>query len=299
MNSFVSIENLLSATFNQLGVRFDHAHNMLWTFMASTPRPCFTEELLKNLSQLGSLIAINEGQIPVDGKFRELDYLVIASKMPGVFNLGGDLSTFRECILAGDRYTLTHYAKLCIDVIDMHLNHFHNGITTISLVQGQALGGGLEFALTSDIIVAERSAKMGFPEILFNLFPGMGALSLLSRRIGLRKAEEMCLSGNMYSAEQLLDMGVVDILAEDGEGENAVYRWVQQNKKQRNGYQAIQRAKSVIQPVTRKELTAVTDIWVEAALKLTDRDLKLMDRLVRAQNKRSIEQPVSVDAIAA
>jgi DSF synthase len=44
-------------------------------------------------------------------------------------------------------------------------------MTTISLVQGDALGGGFEAALTSDVIIAEESAQMGLPEILFNLFP--------------------------------------------------------------------------------------------------------------------------------
>ena len=50
---------------------------------------------------------------------------------------------------------------------------FHTPLITIALVQGDALGGGFECALSFDVLIAERSAKMGLPEVLFNLFPGM------------------------------------------------------------------------------------------------------------------------------
>jgi DSF synthase len=50
-------------------------------------------------------------------------------------------------------------------------------VITASLVQGRALGSGFECALASDVIVAETGARMGFPEVLFNLFPGMGPLA--------------------------------------------------------------------------------------------------------------------------
>src|SRR5207249_864252 len=84
------------------------------------------------------------------------------------------------------------------------------------------IGGGFECAMSSDIIVAEESAQLGLPEILFNLFPGMGAYSLLSRRIGARAAEELILSGRVLSAAKLHEMGIVDVLAPNGGGETAV-----------------------------------------------------------------------------
>lgn len=51
------------------------------------------------------------------------------------------------------------------------------------MVQGDAFGGGLEFALSSNILVAEQGTRLGFPEILFNLFPGMGAYTFLYRKV--------------------------------------------------------------------------------------------------------------------
>ena len=52
---------------------------------------------------------------------------------------------------------------------------------TVALIQGDAIGGGFEAMLTNDVVIAERTAKFGLPEILFNLFPGMGAHSFLKR----------------------------------------------------------------------------------------------------------------------
>jgi DSF synthase len=171
-------------------------------------------------------------------------------------------------------------------------------LTTISLVQGDALGGGFEAALASDVIVAEQSAQMGLPEILFNLFPGMGAYSLLSRRIGVRAAEELILSGKILPASELHAMGIVDVLAQDGQGEAAVRDWIARNAKRRNGMQAVFRARQLIHPVTREELDGIVELWVEAALRLSERDLKMMNRLARAQARR-MESGYLVDGIVA
>src|SRR5438128_3560122 len=159
-----------------------------------------------------------------------------------------------------DRRALANYAKLCIDNIYPRTQAFFSpALTKIALVQGDALGGGFECALASDVIVAEESARLGFPEILFNLFPGMGAYSLLARRIGMRAAEELILSGNVLPAAKLHEMGVVDVLAKDGEGPMAVRKWIAANAKRRNGMQAAFRARKLVHPVTREELDAITD----------------------------------------
>jgi DSF synthase len=167
-------------------------------------------------------------------------------------------------------------------------------------VQGDALGGGFEAALTSDVIVAEESAQMGLPEILFNLFPGMGACSLLARRIGMRAAEELILSGKILSAAELHKLGVVDVVATDGQGETAVRNWIAKNAKRRNGMQAVFRARQFIHPVTRAELDGIVELWVDAALRLGERDLKMMNRLVRAQMKRMecAQQPAAGEELA-
>ena len=84
--------------------------------------------------------------------------------------------------------------------------------------QGDALGGGLESLLSFDVVVAERGTKFGLPENLFGLFPGMGAHSILIRRLGVNRAAEMILRGSVFTAEEMYDWGIVYILADPTRG---------------------------------------------------------------------------------
>ena len=266
---------------------FEPAIGALWAYFNPQDLPCYSLELLKAMVVHDQRLIANEGHIDVEGEMREVKYYVTCSRTPGVFNLGGDLSLFQLLIKTRDRDALANYAKLCIDVqYPRSQSFFSPGLTSISLVQGDALGGGFECALAADVIIAEESALLGFPEILFNLFPGMGAYSLLARRIGSRAAEELMLSGKMLPAYKLHEMGVVDVLAPNGQGESTLRSWIATNAKRRNGMQAVYRARQFVNPVTRAELDGVVNVWVEAALRLTERELKMMHRLVRAQARR-------------
>jgi DSF synthase len=127
---------------------------------------------------------------------------------------------------------------------------------------------------------------MGLPEVLFNLFPGMGAYSFLSRRLDRRKAEELILSGRIYTGAELFDLGLVDVLAEDGEGEHAVREYVAQHARKFNMRRAVYEARRRVNPVVLQELLDVVDLWVETAMNLGERDLRIMERLCAAQDRR-------------
>lgn len=253
--------------------------------MHASPRACFTPTLL---AELQSHFASVRAEID-NPEGREYKYLVAVSDVPGVFNLGGDLELFARLIRASDRDGLMKYAVSCIDAVYQSYVHLNRDITTISLVQGDALGGGFECALSCNILIAERGTKMGLPEILFNLFPGMGAYNLLSRKIGSSRAEQMILSGQLYSAEELYDMGVVDILAEKGKGELAVYDYIKRAERAANGYRAMRDVKDTSGRISYQELLDITSIWVDAALRLEKRDLRMMERLVSRQTSTRLK----------
>ena len=209
---------------SQYETEFEPATGTVWGYF--NPKdgvPCYSLSLLKDILEHDQQLMRNGAKVEVDGMMHAVNYYVTASRIPGIFNVGGDLALFSMLIKTGDRQALEHYAKLCIDNIYPRTRAFFSPtLTKIVLVQGEALGGGFECALASDVIVAEESAQMGLPEILFNLFPGMGACSLLARRIGMRAAEELILSGKVLPASELYKMGIVDVLATDGQGETAV-----------------------------------------------------------------------------
>lgn len=252
-----------------------------WQFMRPQERPCYTHSLMADakaaLEQAGTIA----GAAP-----ESLRYLVSGSRVPGIFNLGGDLPHFARLIARRDRDGLRAYARACIEVQHARAAKIDRNYVSISLIQGDALGGGFECALTDDVIIAEKGAKFGLPEVLFGMFPGMGAYSFLSRKLGDAAAERMILSGRIYTAEELHDMGLVARLAEPGEGERAVYAFIREDQRSFRARNALSRIRQHVTPVSFRELADIAEIWVETALDLTDAEVRKMQRLAAAQDRR-------------
>jgi DSF synthase len=296
MNVVTGLCDISQRRYAQLESRFEPEMGVYWAIMKPEPRPSFGATLLLDLREFIDGIMQSHGQITHDGEVHSVNYAILASKIPGVFNLGGDLGLLRTAILNRDRAQLERYAQMCVDDLYPWNRNFDLPITTISLVQGTALGGGFEAALASSVVVAEESCKMGFPEVLFNLFPGMGAYSFLQRKVGRRITEELIVSGNLYSARQLYDMGVIDVITADGTGEAAVAHYVRKHCRGSHGRRAFERVRRDFEAVTKDELLHITAVWVDAAMHLSERDLRMMDRLIRAQERTgvaSLHQPTT------
>lgn len=268
----------------QLRAHYDTETRAMWSRWTPHPRPCFNPALLADIRTYYDFVAATGARIECYGEEQPIEYVVLASGTPGVFNLGGDLDLFKQLIGARDRAGLLRYGRACIDVLYRNYIGHELPVTTVSLVQGESLGGGFEAALSGDIIVAERNARFGFPEILFNLFPGMGAYSFLERRIGQKSAEALITSGKIYSADEMLAMGVVDHVTEKGQGEAEVAALIRRRARSRNGLAALAATRRRVHRLDFAELLDVVQVWVDAALRLTPRDLKLMQRLVARQN---------------
>lgn len=245
-------------------------------------RPCFRTALMEDMWAFLTTITLRDAQRQPG----QLRHVVLASDAPA-FNLGGDLELFSELIRSNNRKMLLEYARRCIDGV----YHLHTGlggdVRTISLVQGDALGGGLELALSCHTIVAEEGVGMGLPEVLFGLFPGMGAYSFLCKRVSPQLAEKIILDGNIYSSEEMHKMGVVDVLVPKGEGEAAVDEIIRKQQRSPHAYLALNAARSIAQPVGYNELMGITEVWVDTALALGEKSLRTMDRIVKAQERLS------------
>lgn len=264
----------------QLDVRWESALGTLWTYMTPVDRPNFNRPMLRDFQRWQAEIR-REFSPAGSG----LKYLVLGSRFPGVFNLGGDLNLFASFIAAGDRDGLVRYGRDCVSILHNNMRRLDLPMVTIALVEGDALGGGFEAVLSFNVIVAERSARFGLPEIAFGLFPGMGAHSLLARKVGLARAEEMILSNKLYTAEEMHELGIVHVLAEPGRGEEAVRAYIAKNGRRHAGHFGIYEASTQVNPITLEELNAIVETWADSALCLTEADLKLMKRLVDAQSR--------------
>ena len=266
----------------ELDVLYQAETAALWTYMRPSGRPSFTPPMLRDFEDWQRLIGENfgPGQVP-------LRYLVLGSRAPGVFCFGGDLELFERLIRSGDRDGLVRYGYRCVQILHRNMHTIDLPMLTIGLVQGAALGGGFEALLSFDYIVAERDATFGLPEILFGLFPGMGAHALLSRKLGSAMADRLIVSNHTYTAEEMYELGIVHLLAENGEGLAACEDFIRKSERRHPGLVNARRAMKVTNPIGLSELKRIVDLWAEAALQLSDSDLKIMNRLTRAQERLS------------
>lgn len=265
---------------DQLDVLYQEETQALWTYMRPEGRPSFTPTMLADFENWQKLIVrgFGPGKVP-------LRYLVLGSRAPGVFCFGGDLALFQQLIRNRDREGLVRYGHRCCEILHKNLNTLDIPMLTIGLVEGAALGGGFEALMSFDYVVAERDATFGLPEIMFGLFPGMGAHAFLSRKLGGAMADRLITSNETYTAEYMYDLGLVHHLAEPGEGLNACREFIKKSERRHTGLVSARRAMKICWDLRLRELTRITELWADAALQLTERDLKIMNRLTSAQQK--------------
>ncbi|MEO6517517.1 MAG: crotonase/enoyl-CoA hydratase family protein [Pseudoxanthomonas sp.] len=282
-----NVEKLLrSHPYETIRVDSEPSGDSHWMYMhansAPGVRPCFHSNMLDDVLSFMNSITLRDSQRQ-SGKLR---HLVVASEA-SAFNLGGDLALFSHLIREGNRDRLLSYARRCVDGV-YHLNTGLGGdVRTIALIQGDALGGGLEIALSCHTIVAEEGVGMGLPEVLFGLFPGMGAYSFLCKRMSPQLAEKLILEGNIYSSDEMYKMGVVDVLVPKGQGVAAVQDLIVKQQRSGHAYLAMNACRNLAQPVGYDELMRITEVWVDTALALGEKSLRMMERIVRAQERRS------------
>ena len=281
-------DDLLQRRLRHLKVSHDRSTRAVWVEFKYEKRPCFSRELIEEVWAVQRSIRRAAQSGYQENREDRLLFQVIGSTDKKVFNLGGDLVYFIELIEAGDEEGLRDYANRCIDIQYASVSHYGIPFTSIACVAGEALGGGFEAAMSANVLVAEQHARFGFPEITFGMFPGMGALSLLLRKVSPAIAHRLIMDHRIYTATELYEMGVVDILAPIGEGRAAVNDYMQRYASLAPGYHGFQAAVDRVSPVNYEEMRDVVTIWVETALQLSEKNRRLMAYFARAQARRHI-----------
>ncbi|WP_312240588.1 crotonase/enoyl-CoA hydratase family protein [Pantoea sp.] len=262
----------------QLVAYYEEGRHTMWMLLRAQPRPSFNHELIEEIMNLS--YAAQRSGLPID-------FWVTGSLVPQMFNAGGDLRFFVECIRNGRREALRAYARACVDCIHSAAKGFDTGAVTLAMIEGSALGGGFEAALAHHFILAQNNARMGFPEIAFNLFPGMGGYSLVARRAGMKLAEELICEGESHSAEWYETRGLVDKVFQQGESYRATRTFIDTLRPKLNGVRAMLKARQRVLQLSRAELMDITEDWVDYAFTLEPKDIAYMERLVQLQNRHS------------
>ena len=262
--------------FTQLSGYYEAERRTVWMMLRAQPRPCFNHALIEEIMNFSWLVRQSGFAV---------DFWVTGSLVPGMYNVGGDLQFFVECIQNGRREALRAYARACVDCVHAASRGFDTGAITLAMVEGSALGGGFEAALAHHFVLAQRDARLGFPEIAFNLFPGMGGYSLVARRSGMKLAEELIYKGESHTAEWYEQHGLVDVLFKPGQSYVSTRTFIDTLRPKLNGVRAMLRARTRVLQLPRSELMDITEDWVDAAFCLEPKDIAYMERLVTLQSR--------------
>ena len=274
----LSLAELMSRKYRYIRLEWSSELAALRVRTCVKPIQCYSLAAMAELQQVFDDITATKGLVR---------HYVMTSDVAGVFNFGGDLSLFVLLIRARDYDSLRMYGRRCVELVWWMETASQIGVHTTVLVQGDTLGGGLESVMPFHKVIFERSAQAGFPEVLFNLFPGMGAWNFTIRKSGFSVANEMVLSGRLYTADQLYRRHLVDLVVDDGEGENAIEAVLRTVNPRLRGTLAALQARRLAAPITHESLMDIVELWAETALTLADRDLRLMERLARAQVRKA------------
>ena len=134
--------------------------------------------------------------------------IILTGSGEKAFVAGADIKEFADFTIAEGGILASHGQEILFDYVE----NFPKPI--IAAVNGFALGGGLELALSAHIRVASLNAKMGLPEVSLGVIPGYGGTQRLAQLVGRGRANEMIFTAGMISAEEALKYGLVNSIVE-------------------------------------------------------------------------------------
>ena len=154
---------------------------------------------------------------------RDLRCVVVTGRGKG-FCAGGDMNEFLDAVGDGAQSYMSEVVRKSHEVV-LLVRKLH--VPVIAAINGPATGSGCNFALSADIKIAARSARFSQRFVKNGLAPDTGGTITLPRTLGLARASEMLLTGELIDAEQALHWGLVNAVVDDEELASETTRWVE------------------------------------------------------------------------
>lgn len=178
------------------------------TLDGSTANVTFSRPPVNALDR-ARIVSIEE-KVREAARRRDTKLIVLSGRGPD-FSAGTDIAQHQKGEIDGLLRAFHSLVRLLLTV----------DVPTVALVQGRALGGGAELALTCDFVFAETTASFGFPEIRLGVFPPVASV-LLERRIGRARAADLILCGAAVTAEAAERRSLINALVNPGDLQNAL-----------------------------------------------------------------------------
>lgn len=173
----------------------------------------FNREVMSEFEQLITLLK---------SKTSEIEALILFSKKPGNFIAGADITLFQAANTAAEAQALSHAGQVL-------LNHWEDlPFPKVVAINGTCMGGGCELSLASNAILMsnDASARIGLPETLLGVIPGMGGCVRMPWKIGLAQSLDLILSGKTLNGEKAVKLGLADGLIQKEDFDTYAVKWV-------------------------------------------------------------------------
>jgi len=216
------------------------------------------------LNEIGTVVLgeLEKFVAAMDGLASVTSACIIASARPGGFSAGGDLRELYHSALAVPPKKRTSGARKFIERIHRTFNALDAApFITVAAVHGLCLGGGLELALLCDLIVADKMARFGFPELRLGIIPGFGGIPRLRRNVGNSFIRDLLFTGRTVKAETAHQAGLVTHLAGEGYALQVARSMAQQITKFDPETRVA--AKKFAKPIPYKELREEAEIFLK------------------------------------
>jgi len=196
----------------------------------------------------------------------EIGAVLWSSSIPAGFGAGADLRELYEAMQAlGPRERRTRIRDFLSRIHRVMTTFDECRVPSVAAIHGVAFGGGFELALTMDLLVADRTARFGLPELRLGLIPGFGGIPRLRRDLGNPRARDLLLTGRTMSAERAYEMGLVTQLAGEGRALDVARATALQVTKLDPAAGAA--AKALVKPSPRAELEQEIETFTELFLR--------------------------------
>ncbi|MFJ7308882.1 enoyl-CoA hydratase [Peribacillus frigoritolerans] len=186
-------------------VRVEKRDGIATVIIDNPPMNVLSSQVTRELGEVFSLLA----------KDSEVVVVILTGAGNRAFMAGADIKEFPQWLERDDLKDINMGSHKVLNLIDDLPK------PTIAMLNGITFGGGCELALTCDIRIAEAHVQIGLPEVKLGLFPGGGGTQRLPRLIGEAKAKELMFTGDPLTAEEALQIGLVNQVVQSGEGMEA------------------------------------------------------------------------------
>jgi enoyl-CoA hydratase/carnithine racemase len=215
-------------------------------------------------NELGSLSLgeLEQFTLALDQLENSAHAVVIHSELQSGFCAGADLRELYQRSQGMDKNEAVRQVRDFLERIHCALNRIDaSSLTTIAALHGVTFGGGLELALTCDLIIADKTARFAFPELRLGLIPGFGGIPRLKRDVGNSVIRDLLLTGRSFNSTKAQQIGLVSQVVSEGEALRAARAAATQMGKFDRHTAAT--AKQFIKPIPYQELRREIDIFCD------------------------------------